>query len=230
MPSRPASGRVPNGRDSHFGPPMAPSKTASDARHPASVSGGSGTPKLSIALPPNANSRNSKWWPNAEAQSSSSCTAALVTSGPMPSPGKRAIVFRNAAMEKLLCVLAHVCSRGARCCGSRRGIAANLVDDADQIAIRDFLLGIGYRNREAVTFGKLGVGRLISKFRQARAIRVATRVLSQHQTAGRHADQFRNDDFVRQRILQDAVLVDAGLMCESVGAHDSLVWRHGNIR
>ena len=52
-PSRPASGRVPSGSASHFGPPIAPSRIASAERQPARVSAGSGAPQRSMALPPN---------------------------------------------------------------------------------------------------------------------------------------------------------------------------------
>ena len=56
MPARrlnkPFSGRMCAFRSFHLGPPTAPKSTASDLLQAVSVSGGSGTPVTSIALPP----------------------------------------------------------------------------------------------------------------------------------------------------------------------------------
>jgi hypothetical protein len=56
--SSPRSGRCAGASASHFGPPTAPSSTASAREQSASVSSGSGAPVASIALPPIAASRS----------------------------------------------------------------------------------------------------------------------------------------------------------------------------
>src|SRR6266403_985869 len=91
--SSPVSGRLPTGSASHFGPPTAPRNTASALRQPSSVSLGSGVPAASMAAPPIRNSANSNWWLNSCTDSRKMAAAARVTSGPMPSPGSRTMVF-----------------------------------------------------------------------------------------------------------------------------------------
>ena len=51
-PNNPFSGRKAGSTLSHFGPPTAPSKTASELRQIFNCSSGSGCPNLSIAEPP----------------------------------------------------------------------------------------------------------------------------------------------------------------------------------
>src|SRR3712207_3926394 len=87
IPSSPCSGRGLSGSVvSHFGPPTAPSRTASESRQPARVSSGRAEPVASIAAPPTRYSVNEK--PSSALRTS---TAEATTSGPIPSPGKRAI-------------------------------------------------------------------------------------------------------------------------------------------
>ena len=86
--SRPRSGFCANGRLSHFGPPTAPSSTASAFIAFSIAASVKGTPCLSIEQPPTSSSSVSKlsaWFlPN---QSSTRFTCAI-TSGPMPSPAR----------------------------------------------------------------------------------------------------------------------------------------------
>src|SRR5919197_385860 len=87
-PSSPCTGRgAPESVVSHFGPPTAASRTASAARQAASVSSVSAVPWASIEAPPNACSANSKS-PSLERISS----VGAVISGPIPSPGRTAMV------------------------------------------------------------------------------------------------------------------------------------------
>src|ERR1700742_1245207 len=83
-PSSPCSGRGALGSVvSHFGPPTAPSRTASDALQASSTSSVRATPCSSIEQPPI--SRSSK--ENSPSELSSSIAAATI-SGPIPSPGR----------------------------------------------------------------------------------------------------------------------------------------------
>ena len=52
--------------------------------------------------------------------------------------------------------------------------------------------------------------------------RGAARVLSKDEVRVVEPDRLRRHDLVRQRVLQHAVLVDAGLVRECVGADDRL--------
>src|SRR5512132_145260 len=95
-PSNPCSGRGASGSVvSHLGPPTAQSRTASDSRHASSTSSVSGVPYSSIEAPPIACAAISK--------SPTACStryAASASSGPMPSPGSRAIRW---LMPETLC-------------------------------------------------------------------------------------------------------------------------------
>ena len=87
------SGRISGATLSHFGPPTAPSSTASDARQISSWSFGSGFCRLSIAAPPATTCLYTNSCPYFFATASSTRTASATTSGPIPSPGISAIVF-----------------------------------------------------------------------------------------------------------------------------------------
>src|SRR4051794_34256004 len=93
-PSRPCSGRGLSGSVvSHLGPPTAPSSTASASRQAAMVSSGKADPVASIATPPTRCSVNVKL-----STARRTSTAEATTSGPIPSPGRR-------AMWALMCAL-----------------------------------------------------------------------------------------------------------------------------
>src|SRR5579875_562025 len=53
-------------------------------------------------------------------------------------------------------------------------------------------------------------------------------MLAEHQFASRNADFFGNDNFVRERVLQNAVLVNTGFVREGVGADNGLIGRNTN--
>src|SRR4051794_29862559 len=95
MPSRPCSGRGLEGSVvSHCGPPTAPRRMASASRQPARVSSGRGAPVASIAAPPIRYSENVT--PPSALRTS---TAEATTSGPIPSPGRRAMWALMAAVS-----------------------------------------------------------------------------------------------------------------------------------
>src|SRR5438093_1021226 len=95
-PSRPCSGRGASGSVvSHFGPPTAPSKTASAAEQRSRTAGKSGMPCSSIEAPPTGNSVISKSTPSPSAATSSSSRAEAITSGPMPSPGNATMSYEG---------------------------------------------------------------------------------------------------------------------------------------
>ena len=99
----PSSGRVAASGSSHLGPPTAPKSIASESWHSSTVSSGSGVPKSSIALPPILPCRSSKSCPNRLPTAFITFTDSAITSGPMPSPGKMAIL--NSIRFRLLGVV-----------------------------------------------------------------------------------------------------------------------------
>ena len=80
-------------------PPIAARSTASEAWHVARVSGGRGTPVASMAAPPTSASVNSNAMSYCEPTSSSTSRAVFMISGPMPSPGRRVILYDFAAAD-----------------------------------------------------------------------------------------------------------------------------------
>ena len=87
------SGRTVALGSDHFGPPTAPSRTASDARQASRSSSRIATPKASIAAPPTTSSDQSTANPNRAPAASTTRRAAATTSGPTPSPGIVAIRY-----------------------------------------------------------------------------------------------------------------------------------------
>src|SRR5215467_11680745 len=55
-------------------------------------------------------------------------------------------------------------------------------------------------------------------------------MLTQHKPAVGDADRLRGHDFIRERILEDTVLVDASLVGKGVAADDGFIGLHGDIR
>src|SRR5690554_432796 len=89
--SRPRSGRMAGSIVSHFGPPTAPSRMASDWRARSRVSSANGTPYLSRAAPPSSSWLSSISRPYFSSAACSTLTASVMISGPMPSPGRTRI-------------------------------------------------------------------------------------------------------------------------------------------
>ena len=85
-----------------------------------------------------------------------------------------------------------------------------------------FLL-VGKRRDAAIDFCKFRVRGFKTEIAQAGTQRVSARVLSHDQRTSRNADGFRRNDFVGQRILDDAVLVNSRFVRECVGADDGFV-------
>jgi len=76
-----------------------------------------------------------------------------------------------------------------------------------------------------VTAVKFDIRGTLAEFEQARANGVAPRMFAQHEAAARNADSFRRNNFIGKRIFDDAILMDAGFMRESIGANDGFIRR-----
>ena len=104
MPKRPASGRLLPCIPSHFGPPTAPSRTASDALHLSMVSCGNGSPTASIAQPPINASVYSTPKLNFSETLSKTFTASFTISGPIPSPLSTVIRYVFIILQLLIVI------------------------------------------------------------------------------------------------------------------------------
>jgi len=89
--SRPCSGLIFAFGSDHFGPPTAPSNTASLSRQLAMVSSGNGLLTESIAAPPISCSEKRKLCPNDSPMRVRTRVPSLATSGPIPSPARTVI-------------------------------------------------------------------------------------------------------------------------------------------
>ncbi len=69
-------------------------RTASASRQAASVSSGSGASFSRSARAPSSHSEKTNVWPKRASTAFRTATAAAVTSGPMPSPGRTAMRAR----------------------------------------------------------------------------------------------------------------------------------------
>src|SRR5262252_6834778 len=110
-PRRPRSGRFSWGRLSHLGPPTEPNRMASLRSQRARVAGGRGSPVPSIAAPPMRAGSNSKATPVARPTTSSTLRASGVTSCPMPSPPRIAILCVAIRQASGSCLLSPPCAR-----------------------------------------------------------------------------------------------------------------------
>src|SRR5450631_3438791 len=91
------------------------------------------------------------------------------------------------------------------------------------LVVGDPLLAIGQRGEAGVQLVELGLVEREAQSLAARAERVAAAVLTEHQAALGNAHALRLDDLVGGPLLEEAVLMDAGLVREGVGADDRLV-------
>mmetsp|Transcript_11203 Transcript_11203/g.28731 ORF Transcript_11203/g.28731 Transcript_11203/m.28731 type:complete len:415 (+) Transcript_11203:471-1715(+) len=104
-----------------------------------------------------------------------------------------------------------------------------VVHQRDEVVVRDALLLV----RQNLEAGEHGVQLLlherVAQLREAAAQRVASAVLAKGEAdavRALKADRLRRHDLVRLAVLQHAILVDARLVREGVGAHDRLVRLH----
>src|SRR6185437_6356516 len=136
--------------------------------------------------------------------------AARVTSGPMPSPARTAIFFFTVVIPGDPCDFVSSTRGGVRFGGG--AAAAHLVNNGQQIAIGYLLIGVGTGGGAGVALGQFGVRGLVAEFVEARTQGAAPGMLAEDERASRDSHLFRHDDFVGERIFQNAVLVNAGFV------------------
>src|SRR5258708_19120866 len=95
--------------------------------------------------------------------------------------------------------------------------------DAQNIAWPDGFRFVGERGNAPVDFRKFGIAWCESEVAQITAQCVSSRVLSHDQRTRRYAYRFRRNDFIGQRIFDNAVLVDSSFVSERIRADDCLI-------
>src|SRR4030095_15443131 len=95
-------------------------------------------------------------------------------------------------------------------------------DDRVQIPVVHVLLSISDLLEAREDTSDLVVAECVAELAKAEPDCVPARVLAKYEAITVHADSFRNHDLVGQPVLDDAVLVDAGLVSEGVRTDDGL--------
>ena len=85
---------------------------------------------------------------------------------------------------------------------------------------------VGQHHEPAIDFIQLAAIELEAQLLAAQPQGMTSGVLAQHQLGVGHAHRLRGHDFVGQRVLQHAVLMDAGFVRESIAAGHRLVGLH----
>src|SRR5271157_2829727 len=104
----------------------------------------------------------------------------------------------------------------------------NVLDQFDQMAVLNLFDAVGKDDKPAIDLIEMAAFKLVSQLLATQSQRVAAGVLAQHQSRIGHAHRLGRHDFVGQRILEHAILVNSGLVRKRIPAGDGLVGLHGN--
>src|SRR4051812_33195509 len=111
---------------------------------------------------------------------------------------------------------------------TRHIIRRDLGSELTNLIVNDALLVVGQGDEPRVQVVELRLPEGDSQLLAARPQGMATAVLSEDQPALGDTHGLGIDDLVRGPLLEEAVLVDAGLVREGVAADDRLVRLHGH--
>src|SRR5689334_126091 len=162
-----------------------------------------------MAMPPISPSDNSSVWPNFLATACRTSTAALVTSTPIPSPG-RIRIFRF-----IICLIL----------AGARGFALfeHLAREGGDFVVPHAFFAIRHGGETVVNGVELLTAEIETQVFAPLGERVPPAVLAENQLAFGDTDAVRVNDLIGGSFLQKTVLMDAGFVGESVLADDGLV-------
>src|SRR5260370_16184673 len=166
-----------------------------------------------MAIPPISPLVSCSVCPNFFATACNTPTAALVTSAPIPSPGK----------IKIFRFIVRLGSFGRSTSASGFGFFDYFARDGVDFVVPHAFLAIGHGGETLIHQVKLLAVQSEAQVLAALGERVPSAVLAQHQAALRHAHTLWFDDFVGGAFLEKTVLMDAGFLGEGVFADDSLI-------
>ena len=106
-------------------------------------------------------------------------------------------------------------------------LAGALLDDGQEVAVGDLLLGVGQGDHLGVDRVERLAVDVVAERVELLAQTAPAGQLADGQLAAGQPDRLRGHDLVGQRVLDDAVLVDARLVGEGVAADDGLVGLDG---
>ena len=105
----------------------------------------------------------------------------------------------------------------------RRDLRRALLDEGEQVGVGDLLLRVGERDRLAIDRVERLALDVVAELAELALEAAPAGQLADRQLAAGQPDRLRGHDLVGQRVLDHAVLVDAGLVGERVAADDRLV-------
>src|ERR1051326_5103791 len=97
-----------------------------------------------------------------------------------------------------------------------------LVQEDQQVPVCDILLTIRKFGEGDINLLEIAIVQIDSQFVISIPKSMPSGVFSQYQAIRRNADGLRRHDFVRRRLLQNAILMNSSLMRKSVIADDRL--------
>src|SRR3954469_10941997 len=107
-------------------------------------------------------------------------------------------------------------------------LAIGFAHQFEQMVVVNRLDLIRENHEAAVDFIELPAFEVITKLFATQTQRMPPRMLTQYQFRVRHTYRLRRHDFVRQAILEHAILMNAGLVRESIASDDGFVRLHRN--
>src|SRR3984885_13109094 len=110
----------------------------------------------------------------------------------------------------------------------RSGWLVSVADRLQKVMIFDMFDLVGQADEAAVDVIEGAAVELIAELFAADGEGVTAGVLAEYESGIGHADGLRGHVFVGQRVLENAILVDAGFVGEGVASDDGLVGLHGH--
>src|SRR5438067_4473152 len=107
-------------------------------------------------------------------------------------------------------------------------LAVSFANQFEQVMIVHSLNLIGQNHKATIDFVEFAPLKTITELLTTKTERMPPRVLAEHQFRIRDAHRLRSHDFVGEAILQHSILMDAGLVRESVAPDDGLIRLHRN--
>src|SRR6266404_1197987 len=105
--------------------------------------------------------------------------------------------------------------------------------DSHQIAVPNIFLLVGQSSHPPVDLRELRIAWLVAQIAQAQAQRIASGMLPKYQGPRWDSHGLRRNDLVRQRVLDNTILVDSRFVRKSIRAHYGFIRRNcraGNFR
>src|SRR2546425_2558287 len=109
------------------------------------------------------------------------------------------------------------------CWRNPSGCSVRLANQVEQMMIGHVLNLVGQNNESAINFIQFATIELVTELFAAQAEGVPSGMLAEYQPRIGNPNRLRSHNFVGQRILQHAILVNAGFVSECIASNDGFV-------